>query len=158
MLQREGRNVKSKLFAIVLIPLLLTVLYACANTKSMPLIHPEDAKGLGIPLTNCSECHKNEWGAMNNHRVPDFVTKHRFLASTARKACQSCHQESFCTDCHTHKEEIKPSSKFSDSPERNLAHRGDYMSQHKIDGRVNPASCARCHGRQNNEGCKSCHR
>jgi hypothetical protein len=32
------------------------------------------------------------------------------------------------------------------------------MSQHKIDGRVNPVSCVKCHGRQNNVRCASCHK
>jgi hypothetical protein len=27
----------------------------------------------------------------------------------------------------------------------------------RIDGRINPASCFPCHGRQNNERCKVCH-
>ena len=134
--------------------LMMSLLYACANTTSLPRTHPED---VGTSKPNCTECHSDSWGAMN-HRAPDFMAKHRFYASSSRQACSSCHQESFCSDCHTHKEEIKPNDKFSDSPERNLPHRGDYLSQHKIDGRVNPASCVKCHGRQNNERCASCHK
>jgi hypothetical protein len=136
-----------------MIPLLLSVLYACANTGSVARIHPEAVKG----LPNCTECHTDSWGAMN-HQAVDFFKKHRFYASNARQGCAACHQESFCIDCHAHKEEIKPSDKFADSPERNLPHRGDYRNQHKIDGRINPASCVKCHGRQNNQGCKTCHR
>lgn len=139
--------------SIMLILLALCFLHACANTSSVARIHPEAVKG----LVNCTECHSDSWGAMN-HQAADFYKKHRFYAGTSRQACAACHQESFCIDCHAHKEEIKPSDKFADSPERSLPHRGDYLSQHKIDGRVNPASCVKCHGRQNNERCVSCHR
>lgn len=139
--------------SIMLILLALCFLHACANTGSVARIHPEAVKG----LVDCTECHSDSWGAMN-HQAVDFYKKHRFYAGTSRQACSACHQESFCIDCHAHKEEIKPSDKFADSPERSLPHRGDYLSQHKIDGRVNPASCVKCHGRQNNERCVSCHR
>lgn len=142
----------SKILLIIMVPLMACVLYACANTNSVARTHPEAVTG----LPNCSECHSDSWGALN-HKAPDFMSKHKIYAGS-KFACASCHQESFCADCHAHKEEIKPSSKFSDSPERNLPHRGDYLSQHKIDGKISPASCVVCHGRQNNEGCKSCHR
>jgi len=142
----------SKILLMIMVPLMACALYACANTSSVARIHPEEVKG----LPTCAECHTDSWGALN-HKAPDFMLKHKIYAGS-KYACASCHQESFCADCHAHKEEIKPSSKFSDSPERNLPHRGDYLSQHKIDGKINPASCFVCHGRQNNEGCKSCHR
>jgi hypothetical protein len=145
--------VKNKI-GIMSIFLLLTILYACANTNSLPRIHPEDV-GKGMP--DCSSCHTDSWGALN-HRAPDFMSKHRYYASSSRQACSSCHHEAFCADCHTTKEELKPSEKFSEAPERSLPHRGDYLSQHKIDGRVNPVSCVKCHGRQNNARCASCHK
>jgi len=144
--------VKNKIL-IMMIPLALCVLYACANTNSVARIHPEAVTG----LPNCTECHSDSLGSMN-HQAVDFYKKHRFYAGNSRQACATCHQESFCSDCHTRKDEIKPSDKFADSPERSLPHRGDYLSQHKIDGRINPASCVKCHGRQNNERCVSCHR
>ncbi|MFA7403323.1 MAG: hypothetical protein WC007_04980 [Pelobacteraceae bacterium] len=148
---------KNKIVIMSILLLMMSLLYACANTNSLPRTHPEDVRKQGISRPNCSECHTDLWAALN-HRAPDFMAKHRFYAVSSRQACNSCHHESFCTDCHTHKEEIKPSAKFSDAPERSLPHRGDYLSQHKIDGRVNPVSCVKCHGRQNNERCASCHR
>jgi hypothetical protein len=127
-------------------------LYACANTKSVARVHPEPLK----VKTDCTECHSDSWAALN-HKAVDFYAKHKFYASS-KFACSSCHQESFCSDCHSHKEELKPSTKYGDAVERSLPHRGDYLNQHKIDGKINPTSCVKCHGRQNNEGCKSCHR
>ncbi|MBJ6726924.1 cytochrome C [Geomonas sp. Red875] len=127
-------------------------LVACAGTTTVARVHPEAVTG----MPDCTECHQDSWGAFN-HKAPDFMLKHKVFANS-RQACASCHAEAFCADCHAHKEEIKPSDKYKDAPERFLPHRGDYLAQHKIDGRVDPASCVACHGRQNNEGCKRCHR
>jgi len=144
--------VKSKLL-LALTALMLSFLYACANTNSIARVHPEEVKG----LANCAECHTDSWGALN-HKAPDFYLKHKFYAGQQKAACASCHQESFCVECHAHKEEIKPSDKYKDRPELSLPHRGDYLSQHRIDGRIDPTSCLKCHGRQNNEGCIACHK
>ena len=144
---------KSKVF-ILLIPLILAVFYyACVSSTYVAKPHPTEVKG----LVNCGECHTDRWAALN-HRAVDFYPKHKFYAGQQNQSCATCHRESFCADCHAHKEEIKPSDKFKDSPERSLPHRGDYISRHKIDGRINPASCLPCHGRTNNERCKACHR
>jgi hypothetical protein len=145
--------VKNRLY-IILIPLILgAILYACANTKSVAKVHPTEVKG----LVDCGECHTDNWAALN-HQADDFYRKHKFYAGQQKFACQTCHQESFCADCHAHREEIKPSDKYKGSPERQLPHRGDYLSRHKIEGRIDPASCLKCHGRTNNERCKTCHR
>ena len=137
----------------MLIPLALSVLYACANTNSIYKTHPAGVTG----MPDCTECHTDNWAALN-HKAVGFYNKHRFYAEQQKYACSVCHQESFCVDCHAHKEEIKPSDKYKDAPERALPHRGDYLTQHKIDGRIDPASCVKCHGRSNNERCKTCHK
>ena len=142
----------SRFLLLILVPLMAGLLYACANTTSIVRVHPEAVTG----LPNCTECHSDSWAALN-HKAPDFMLKHKMYA-TSRFACAACHQESFCSDCHARKSEIKPSDSNFNSPERSLPHRGDYLSQHQIDGKIKPASCFKCHGRQNNEGCRTCHR
>jgi len=133
--------------------LIVSLTYAYASTPSVAKKHPVDVTG----SPDCRECHTDKWRAFN-HKADDFYPKHRFYAQDQRLACAGCHKNSFCSDCHAHKEEIKPSDKHANSPERNLPHRGDFLSRHMIDGQVNPASCAKCHGRQNNERCQTCHR
>ncbi|WP_136514714.1 cytochrome C [Geomonas edaphica] len=142
---------KTALLALML--LMLSMLYACANTTSIARVHPEEVKG----LPRCAECHTDQWVALN-HQTQDFYLKHKFYAAQQREACNACHKESFCVECHAHKEEILPSDKYKERPELALPHRGDYLSRHRIEGRINPASCLKCHGRQNNERCKSCHK
>jgi len=139
---------------IMLLPVfvLLLGIYACAHTGSMATVHPVEVTGFPI----CSDCH-TDWRAALDH-TSDYADRHRFYAEQQSQACGVCHQESFCSDCHAHREELKPSDKYKDSPERTMPHRGDYISQHQIDGRIDPASCMKCHGRTNNERCLACHR
>jgi hypothetical protein len=111
----------------------------------------------------CTVCHSSDTEislksvAVFNHET-DWIARHRFLASKTIQLCDVCHKVSFCIDCHAYKEELKPSDKHSDSPQRWLPHRGDYIFQHRTDGRIDPTSCFRCHGRQNNATCRRCHK
>lgn len=142
-----------KIIITLLIPVTLCILYACAGNNSISRKHSIE---LHSP-PNCTECHIEQWKSLN-HQSPDFYKKHGRYAGSNQAACNSCHNRSFCADCHTRKDELKPSQKRSTSPELNFPHRPDYMTQHKIDGRINPASCTKCHGRQNNTRCLACHR
>jgi len=132
--------------------LFLALAAACATNQSLTLKHPVDIEG----APRCSECHTDGRSALDHG--PDFSFRHKFYAAQQRQTCSLCHQPAFCADCHANKEELKPSDKYTDAPQRFLPHRGDYLHQHKIDGKINPASCFPCHGRQNNERCKACHR
>jgi hypothetical protein len=132
--------------------IIAAVIAACATTASLPAKHPTEVEGMPV----CSECH-TDWRAKLDH-LQDFINRHRFYAAQQARTCELCHLRSFCADCHANKEELKPSDKFKDAPERTMPHRGDYISQHMIDGKLDPASCFPCHGRQNNERCKVCHR
>ena len=136
----------------VLIPFTFAGLYACAHSPSMPAKHPVAVEYSQL----CSECHA-DWRSALNH-TPDFNRRHRFYAYQKQGTCALCHSASFCSDCHAHKEELKPSDKYKEYVTRDLPHRGDYLIQHQIDGRIYPASCIKCHGRQNNERCRVCHR
>jgi hypothetical protein len=144
-----------KALAIKLIILTALVLtgYASNGFAGQELKHPVAVE---VPAI-CSECHQ-DWRSGMDHTAEFGKFRHRFMAQQNKQACGVCHVESFCSDCHAHKEPLKPSDKYKDSPERALPHRGDYLNQHKIDGKINPTSCLKCHGRQNNERCKTCHK
>ncbi|HXY53529.1 MAG TPA: cytochrome C [Nitrospirota bacterium] len=148
------KSIPSKLLTlgILMAALAATLFAACVQTASIAKKHPVEVEAMPI----CADCH-TDWRAAMNH-TPDFITRHKFYADQQRQACDICHAEAFCADCHANNEEVKPSDKYKDSPDRALPHRGDYLTQHQIDGRINPASCFPCHGRQNNERCKECHK
>ena len=130
-----------------------------AEEKKIPQSHPIELSEK--PL--CTECHTEDTVvalkpiSSFNH-TSDWLLTHRFYSSQTITLCNSCHKQSFCTDCHEYKGDLKPSEKHSESPERWLPHRGDYIFQHRIDGRIDPTSCFRCHGRQNNAICRRCHK
>ena len=138
--------------ALLLALVLLSGLYACALKASMATRHPLEITAL--PL--CSECHTDGRSVVDH--TADFIDRHRFIAEQQSRTCNLCHKESFCSSCHGHNGELKPSDRFKDSPELTLPHRGDYLNQHKIDGRINPAACMKCHGRSNNVRCGVCHK
>lgn len=148
---------------------LLLILLGVFTSNTVPELFAAEMKITGdhpISLSEkprCTECHPADTEVgfkpieVYNHDG-DWIPRHRFLASQTAVLCNACHKVSFCTDCHAYKEELKPSDKHSDSPERWFPHRGDYLFQHRIDGRIDPTSCFRCHGRQNNEICRRCHK
>jgi hypothetical protein len=69
-----------------------------------------------------------------------------------------CHQTSFCNDCHATRVELKPSERHKTETYRRMPHRGNYLARHRIDGRVDPTSCFRCHGNPKTaRTCSPCH-
>lgn len=151
------------MFPLLTIALLFAVFVGCAQIKTLPsypVWHPEE---LASGAVSCSECHEDQAkGTMKafssfNH-TPAFVKNHRFYAASDDRLCATCHRASFCADCHTHQVELKPSVKYGNRPDRQMPHRGDFLTLHKIEGKLDPGSCYRCHGRGNNERCIVCHR
>ncbi|MBZ0155460.1 MAG: cytochrome C [Alphaproteobacteria bacterium] len=138
---------------------LSTVQALRAEEKRIPKNHPVELTS--PPL--CTECHTTDAGvalkpmASFNHSN-EFVKRHRFYAAQTDQLCRSCHALSFCMDCHAYKDELRPSVKYPDKPDRWMPHKGDYIFQHRIDGRIDPAPCFRCHGRMNNRICRTCHK
>ena len=142
-----------KILFLVVLPVLAFVLNVSVSTASAAAKHPVEVEAPVI----CSQCH-TDWRGSMDHSAEFGGVRHKFYARQNKQTCGLCHAESFCSDCHANKEQLKPSDKYKDAPERTLPHRGDYLNQHKIDGRINPASCMKCHGRQNNERCRVCHK
>ena len=143
---------------------LIAIVASCAQMKTvagLPASHPE-ALAVGQQV-NCAECHEDQQkGTMKafssfSHTQP-FVKNHRFYAASDDRLCATCHKSSFCNDCHTNKVEMKPSTRYGDRPDREFQHRGNFITLHKIEGKLDPASCYRCHGRANNERCVACHK
>ncbi len=152
------------LFAILAAAGIISIAASCAQMKAIPGLpasHPE-ALAVGQQV-NCAECHEDQqkgtmkaFNAFNHTR--SFVKSHRYYAASDDRLCATCHKSSFCTDCHSNKVEMKPSTRFGDRPDREMQHRGNFMTMHKIEGKLDPASCYRCHGRANNERCVACHK
>lgn len=152
------------LLVSALIAGLAIMLASCAGIKSTPYGYSSHAEYIkaGQQIT-CSECHDDQqkgtmksYGSFNH--TPVFVKNHGLYASQDDRLCVACHKVSFCNDCHATRSEMKPALKNGNRSDLDLPHRGNYMTMHKIEGKVDPASCYRCHGRGNNERCFACHR
>jgi len=91
-----------KLALVLLVAALIAGMYACSQKKSLLKWHPVEVTA----APNCADCHKDDRAALNH--TPDFATRHKFYTMQRKEVCDLCHVESFCTDCHAHKEEIKP--------------------------------------------------
>jgi len=122
----------------------------------IPLRHPDE----GEDLRTCTDCHEQsgDFPYSRFDHGPFFGRQHRFAATGSQPVCQMCHRPSFCSDCHGAGVELKPSIKQHADPRHNTPHRGDYLTRHRIDGRLNPAQCFRCHGSpRTSVSCRPCH-
>jgi hypothetical protein len=151
---------------LVTVPGVLAVLALFAGcslvstTASVPARHPEEVAALRV---DCLECHQGisggalkPYGSFSHSRA--FVARHGLYALQSQNLCASCHESAFCQACHPRKDELKPSIRYGDRPDRMLPHRGDYIVLHRIDGRLDPGSCFTCHGNKDNGKCRACHR
>jgi hypothetical protein len=155
---------KKIMFKLMIFCWLIIGFYPLSLAHALELNIPESHAVSLIEKPRCTECHTDETGvamkpvATFTHSS-DWIKTHRFYSSQTSTLCSACHSFSFCTDCHAYKGKgLKPSERYSGSTDRWLPHRGNYLFQHRIDGKIDPTGCFRCHGRQNNRMCKRCHR
>ncbi len=155
-------NRRSTLLAL-LVTLVFGVMTACA------LLSPEasfssshQAMPSGRPT--CSECHGKDLHkggaktyASYDHTV-NFVKEHKVPAVQDSATCAACHAPSFCSDCHAGKSVVSPAVKLGNRPDRMSPHKAGYLTLHKLDGKMDPTGCFKCHGRANNGSCRACHR
>ena len=125
---------------------------------SPPLEHPREE---GENYRMCTDCHDAEGEDFPYQRFNHtlyFAANHRQVVYQSQQACYMCHTQSHCNDCHGVCVELKPSIKNQTDTRRWMPHRGDYLTRHIIDARVNPTSCFRCHGNPRTaKTCKPCH-
>ena len=142
--------------------LLVVLLVACTTPKGgflVPSQHPPEAE-LGARRPVCTDCHERRGTLAFEEfdHTPFFTSGHRGVASRQAAVCSMCHQPSFCNDCHATAVELKPTERRPTETFRAAPHRGDYLTRHKIEGRIDPTSCFRCHGNPKTaRTCVPCH-
>ncbi len=149
---------------LLIVAIVLCLLPGCSTISRTPSVtpkHPEDVSG--YPRVDCRECHSDiSTGALKPYasfrHSGVFIRDHGLYSRQGQNLCSSCHGPSFCQGCHARKEELKPGTRMGDRPGMMLPHRGDYIVLHRMEGRIDPGSCFRCHGNKNNASCRPCHR
>ncbi|MBU0482387.1 MAG: cytochrome C [Proteobacteria bacterium] len=132
-----------------------------AQAGAKTLIHPAYVD-LGQRKPMCTDCHDEEpvkgvVPRIYNHTVY-FGDNHRLEARRDPQVCNMCHKQKMCNDCHGIEIELKPSERDRTGNYRRMPHRGDYLSRHRIEGRLDPGSCYRCHGNPRRaKTCVRCH-
>ena len=146
---------------ICILVLLITAILGCAGMarNEAPARHPEE---LTREDTDCLECHDNDltgtlkpYGTFRHTNT--FLLNHGGYARQGQDLCNTCHGEPICLECHATNDPLTPALKRGDRPDRDLPHRGDYITQHRIDARIDPGSCVKCHGNRNDGKCVQCH-
>jgi hypothetical protein len=85
---------------------------------------------------------------------PGFFERHGLKAAGGQDVCATCHDASYCSDCHAKTMTANPSIRFPERAVRNFVHDGDYISRHVIEARSGDTSCMKCHG---TSFCAACH-
>jgi hypothetical protein len=80
--------------------------------------------------------------APGSHESFFFMEAHTGLAAAGEATCATCHQESFCVDCH-------------DAPVGGGYHPTDFLPRHTADAFGRDAECSSCHNTQ--VFCRECH-
>lgn len=143
---------------LLFLPLISAVQSVWAvDGAQLPLRHPDE----GDDLRMCTQCHAPDDEAFPfrryNHTLL-FGERHQAVARSGQPVCEMCHQPSYCSSCHGVGVELKPSQRKHGDPRLRTPHRGDYLTRHRIDGSLNPASCFRCHGTpKSSRMCAPCH-
>ena len=107
----------------------------------------------------CGACHRDladTETAPASHLTHDgdWLHEHGARASSSAELCATCHQQSFCADCHGTNVAALPSRLAFDDPFRASVHRAGFRSRHAIEARTDPGVCSTCH---TPSACATCH-
>jgi hypothetical protein len=106
----------------------------------------------------CMPCHRDLKGYKPETAFKhegNWLEMHGQLAKASAEACAACHDQTYCTGCHSPATAAaKIELVYPERIEASYIHRGDYVGRHTVDAQANPSSCRRCHG---SAFCDSCH-
>jgi hypothetical protein len=140
--------------------------------KSLP--NPLRTEGLTPKMETCLSCHEHQVqfdnGACDtchldlaryalkplaafSHRN-DWLHDHSQEARSGAEVCGTCHEQSFCSECHAKTAGLRVDKLLPERVDRQFIHRNDFLSRHSVEASADEALCQRCHG---TDFCQSCH-
>lgn len=122
---------------------------ACHTERTCAACH-----GVTLPATP-TRLRFDQPERMDMHRA-GFRSRHSLEARSDPALCVTCHTESSCRDCHT-REGVVGRDVRSPHPPGWLGARGS-ANAHGSAARLDPVSCASCHGGAGEQLCVGCHR
>ncbi len=113
----------------------------------------------GFAVGDCRRCHQA--GDLTRLRPESFLRHdaaffrdHGVKATQNQKVCAQCHSQNWCNDCHDPSQTMTFEARNPDAFQREMVHRGDFVTRHSIEARSAVATCQRCH---QPSFCDSCH-
>ncbi|MCK5689795.1 hypothetical protein KAI87_11025 [Myxococcota bacterium] len=126
------------------------------------------------PMSTCLACHNHQEEydqAKCLHCHPSFqrkpleavaefsheggwMGKHGMMARSEGASCEQCHTQSMCAECHSSVHPDLPSRLYPEKVNEPLMHRGDFITTHGMEARLEGDSCMRCH---KTHECSECH-
>ncbi len=107
---------------------------------------------------DCLMCHQDRTFAT---QVPktflrhdlSFLRRHGEAATRQATVCNQCHSQAACAECHDQGQSLSIAARKPDAIDRGVIHRGDYLTRHPIEARLEPGRCVTCHTTSSCEGC-----
>lgn len=84
---------------------------------------------------------------------PGWVSRHGPRAAADPVVCSTCHEPTFCEECHLSAQGAPLEAFAPMRAHRDFVHRGDFLARHGVEVRLERGTCARCHGVQFCDGC-----
>lgn len=107
----------------------------------------------------CDACHRDlaEAGTLPQSHLAhdgDWLREHGTRAASSGDLCETCHQASFCADCHGQTVPALPATRHLADPFAPSVHRAGFAARHSLEAKSSPGACATCH---QPDRCVTCH-
>ncbi len=141
---------KERIAVITWLFFLTCVSNVLAATRRQVFIQHKDT----IQEARCSTCHDTSVRLEILTHNAVWVDVHKSVAVNRSAECEKCHSRTYCAECHSFKQSLKPSEKNPEDVESTFPHRGNWISRHFVEAKVEPDRCYRCHTQSY---CYDCH-
>lgn len=120
----------------------------CHGKATQEPVLPEKPQCRGCHATvsgyeDCRVCHARDEELVPASHTPEWISFHGIDAGWDQGACETCHTQTDCQDCHAG-DNVRPRS-----------HPLGYVFNHALEARANEILCITCH--EDQSYCTSCH-